>query len=143
MWGWHGYHDAGNLAPRFFRINPNNHSGRRLYKICGPEHNLIVTNSCPIVQSSANHHGKPDPVYVAENLNKAFEDGADLFLICGRIAQETYKAANFHWVFPNVYFMDHPASRRWTVAKFEAARNAVAGHANMLLTQTPQVRQRV
>lgn len=114
MWGWRGYNDPGEEAPRFFRINPDNFSGRRLYRLCG-DANLLVTNSCRIVQKSANHHGIPDPEWVAENLKKAHEDGCDLLLVCGRVAKETYEKTGLS--FPNVIFMDHPAARRWTTAQ--------------------------
>lgn len=111
MWGWRGYNDPGEEAPRFFRINPQNFSGRRLYRLCG-DANLQVTNSCRIVQQSANHHGVPDPVWVRENLERAKQDGCELFLICGKVAKETYLATGLSYV--NVLFMDHPAARRWT-----------------------------
>jgi hypothetical protein len=115
MWGWRGYNTPGEEAPRFFRINPENFSGRRLYKLVG-DANLIVTNSCRTVQASANHHGKPDPEWVAENLRTAYLDGADLFLICGKVAQETFKTAmaKVGFTIPRVILMDHPAARRWT-----------------------------
>lgn len=126
MWGWRGYHDEGEEAPRFYRINPENFSGRRLYRICPPQSKLIVTNSCRMVQRSANHHGNPDPVYVAENLGLAHLDGADLFLICGRIAQETFDKAGLN--FPNVIRMDHPAARRWTNEKLDELKAQILSY---------------
>ena len=113
MWGWRGYNEPGEEAPRFFRINPDNFSGRRLYSLCG-DATLIVTNSCRVVQQSANHHGIPDPTWVRENLEKAQGDGCNLFLICGKIARETYEKTGLKY--DNVMFMDHPAARRWTKA---------------------------
>src|SRR5208282_1912230 len=104
MWGWRGYNDPGEEAPRFFRINPDNFSGRRLYRLCG-DANLLVTNSCRTVQMSANHHGSPDPEWVKENLSQAQRDGCDLFLICGTIARETYKQTGLQYA--NVIYMDH------------------------------------
>lgn len=130
MWGWGGYNEPGEEAPRFFRINPDNFSGRRLYRICG-EANLIVTNSCRIVQRSASHHGTPDPAWVRENLQRAQKDGCDLFLICGRIAKETYTAAGLD--FSNVIFTDHPAARRWTNAKLDALSEQVKTFTPMVL----------
>jgi hypothetical protein len=61
-------------------------------------------------------------VYVAENLNQALVDGADLFLICGKVAQATYDAAvpSLNFILPNVIRMDHPAARRWTNEKLDA-----------------------
>lgn len=123
MWGWGGYNDAGEEAPRFFRINPDNHSGRRLYSLCG-DAILMVTNSCRIVQRSANHHGTPDPEYVRENLGKALADGCNLFLICGKVAQDTYMKSGLR--LDNVIFMDHPAARRWTIAKIAEVREKIS-----------------
>jgi hypothetical protein len=123
MWGWRGYNDPGEEAPRFFRINHDNFSGRRLYRLCG-DANLVVTNSCRIVQQSANHHGTPDPEYVKENLTRAQGDGCDLFLICGKIAQDTYAKTGLDY--DNVIFMDHPAARRWTTAQLDAVTDQIS-----------------
>lgn len=122
MWGWRGCHDGGEEAPRFYRINRENFSGRRLYRICG-DANLIVTNSCRLVQHSASHHGTPDPMWTAKNLVRAAIDGCDLFLICGKVAQETYKATGLQ--LPKVIFMDHPAARRWSNATLDAMTKRV------------------
>jgi hypothetical protein len=124
MWRWGGYNEAGEEAPRFFRINPDNFSGRRLYSLCGDHVNLIVTNSCRTVQRSANHHGTPDPEYVRENLSRAQRDGCNLFLICGRVARETYEKTGLEYA--NVLFMDHPAARRWTKAQINEVRQQIA-----------------
>jgi hypothetical protein len=123
MWGWRGYNEPGEEAPRFFRINPDNFSGRRLYRLCG-DAVLVVTNSCRTVQQSANHHGTPDPEWVKQNLEKADADGCDLFLICGKIARETYERTGLQY--SNVIFMDHPAARRWTNEKLDAIRAQIA-----------------
>jgi hypothetical protein len=116
MWGWRGYNEPGEEAPRFFRINPDNFSGRRLYRLCG-DTTLIVTNSCKVVQASANHHGTPDPHWVKENISKAIEDGCELLLVCGKVAKETIAASGVQ--FEHVIYMDHPAARRWTNEKLE------------------------
>lgn len=123
MWGWRGHNDPGEEATRFFRINPDNFSGRRLYRLCG-DANLVVTNSCRIVQQSANHHGIPDVEWVKENLSRAHSDGCDLFLICGKIAKETFEKTGLQ--FPHVIFMDHPAARRWTNAKMDEIAAQIA-----------------
>lgn len=126
MWGWRGYHGEGEEAPRFYRINRENFSGRRLYRICG-DANLIVTNSCRTIQRSANHHGRPDPSWVTENLTKAHADGCNLFLVCGRVAQDTYTSAGLQ--FPNVIKMDHPAARRWTNEKLDLLKAEISNYA--------------
>ena|ERR1700728_4767019 len=122
MWGWRGYSEKGDEIP-YFRINPDNFSGRRLYNIVG-DHNLLVTNSCRECQASANDHGIPDPEWVAQNLSFLEGQGMDLLLICGKVARETYLRSGF--TFPKVLFMDHPAARRWTSQKLDDAKIAVA-----------------
>lgn len=128
MWGWRGHNVAGEDAPRFFRINRENHSGKRLYRICG-DVNLIVTNSCRLVQRSASHHGTPDPAYVKENLLRAHADGCNIFLICGKVAQATFESA-FPLADRNLtlkyVYMDHPAARRWSNATIDAMTVRVA-----------------
>jgi hypothetical protein len=110
MWGWRGYSAEGDVI-RYFRINPENFSGKRLYRICG-DHSLLVTNSCRECQASANDHGKPDPQWVADNLKFLAGQQMDLLLVCGKVAKETYERSGFK--FERVIFMDHPAARRWT-----------------------------
>ncbi len=113
MWGWGGHHAPGTEAPRFFRINPENFSGRRLYRLCG-DANLIVTNCCRLVQQSASHHGEPDVDWVRQNLCRAQAAGCDLFLICGAVARETYLRADVKYLLNRVLIIDHPAARRWS-----------------------------
>jgi len=62
MWDWRGQASSAGYrqAPEYFRINPSNHSGRRLYKLIGPDSRLLVTNACRELVSSAKHHGKGD-----------------------------------------------------------------------------------
>jgi hypothetical protein len=122
MWGWRGYSEAGDVV-RYFRINPDNFSGKRLYRICG-DHNLLVTNSCRECQATANDHGKPDPAWVADNLRFLQSEGMDLLIVCGRIAKETYEKSGF--IFPRVIFMDHPAARRWSNQTLDAMRDKVS-----------------
>lgn len=107
MWNWRGM--TAN-APRHFRIDPDNHSGRRLYKLIGTGCDLLVTNSCRELMPSANHHGKPDPAWVRENLELL--QPFDLLLVCGKVAQATYKASGY--ITLGVIIMPHPAARMWT-----------------------------
>jgi hypothetical protein len=122
MWNWEGCHDGDVEAARYFRINPDNFSGRRLYRICGEGHSLLVTNSCRELVASANHHGKPNPIWVKENL--AILDPFDLLLVCGRVAKETYNATGCNY--PKVIFMDHPAARRWSNATLDEMTSRIA-----------------
>ena len=50
MWG-----GSGN-APGMFRINPDNHSGRRLYWLLGHQ-DLLVTNACREYVADPTIHG--------------------------------------------------------------------------------------
>ncbi len=109
MWG--GVQYEGRKAPRWFRINPYNFSGRRLYKLVGPEVDLLVTNCCPVMQQSARNHGKPDAAWVAENLARLEPFG--LLLVCGNVARLTYDASGYAGKAPVMYTL-HPAARTWT-----------------------------
>lgn len=125
FYGWRGYHTAGAEAPRYFRINHENFTGRRLYRICG-SHQLLVTDSCRYVVFSAREHGTPEPQWVAENLARLLIVGRmDLLLVCGAVAKETYQRCGFE--FSKVLFIDHPAARRWTNAKLDETRALIEG----------------
>lgn len=136
MWGWRGYSAEGDVV-RYFRINPDNHSGRRLYRICG-DHNLLVTNSCRECQATANHHGKPDPAWVESNLSFLKNQGMDLLLVCGTVAKETFRKTSFapyHLsvdgsmveVRPIQFLeIDHPAARRWSNVKLDLMRDTIS-----------------
>ena len=107
MWG-----TEGRRAPRWFHINPQNASGRRLYKLVGEFSNsLVVTNCCPIMQTSASKHGVPDAAYVADNLRQL---QPDLLLVCGAVAVKTYAASGYTGA---VLQLKHPAARNWTRAE--------------------------
>ena len=144
MWGWGGYNEAGEEAPRYFRINPDNLSGRRLYRLCG-DHELLVTNSCRMVQRHANAHGEPDIEWVRANLIKTSAE-MDLLLVCGRIARQTFEIAASVSSLEGVadgraylgaghvfsyYVIDHPAARRWSNEKMEITKT----HIERLLCQ--------
>jgi hypothetical protein len=70
MWDWRQMTSGAGYkeAPRSFRINPDNYSGKRLYRIVGRDADLHVTNACRELCGSANHHGTPDPDWLRENL---------------------------------------------------------------------------
>lgn len=110
MWG-----DRPGRAPRYFRINPYNHTGKRLYKLIGAENakRLYVTNVCRELVTHASQHGKPDPIWLAENLRRL--DPA-VILVCGSVAQKA-----FDQICPTIWdgngveiYMPHPAARCWT-----------------------------
>lgn len=117
MWDWRqmtsgaGYEEA----PRWFRINPQNYSGKRLYRIVGPECDLRVTNACRKLCSHANDHGTPDPKWLRENLE--ILEPFSVLLVCGAVAQATYRETGYEH--PCVIETMHPAARRWTNALIE------------------------
>jgi hypothetical protein len=122
MWDWRQQTSAAGYreAPHFFRINPHNFSGRRLYRLIGPDAKLLVTNACRELVSGPKQHGKPDPAWLAANLaeiEKRRPDSAaiDVLLVCGKVAQATYKACGYQSKTARVIEIPHPAARQvWT-----------------------------
>lgn len=126
MWDWRQMTSGAGYseAPRYFRINSENYSGKRLYKLIGPDAKLLVTNACRELVSGPQHHGKGDPVWLEENLrildSHFVEHGAavkkpiDVLLICGKVAAKTFLRQDYRpaaWTL----FMPHPAARAfWT-----------------------------
>ena len=108
MWG-----GSGN-APGLFHINPHNHSGKRLIYLIGHE-DFWVTNACREYVKRAKQHGSPDPKWLAENLQRLTYD---LLLVCGKVAQHTYRMCEFN---PDckVVEIPHPAARNWTKSRLE------------------------
>jgi hypothetical protein len=133
MWDWRAMTSGAGYqeAPRSFRINRQNFSGRRLYRIVGDGVNLVVTNSCRELCVSAKHHGTPDPMWLYDNL-KILEP-FDALLVCGKIAQATYISSGY--VFARKLEIMHPAARTWTHAMLDDAAQRVAE----LLGRTPGV----
>lgn len=117
MWGgWGGNHQA----PRWFRIDPENHSGRRLHWLL-EGHSFWVTNACRAYVAHAGQHGTPDPVWLADNLKRV---QCRLLLVCGRVAQATYDRCG-HQPQGHVLRIMHPASRTWTRAELDRAKGQV------------------
>lgn len=122
MWDWRQQTSGAGYAEalKFFQINPKNHSGRMLHKLIGEEAKLLVTNACRELVSRASQHGKPDPVWLATNL-KEIEvdhpkaDDIDVLLVCGKVAQATYKQCGYQPKRAVVIEIPHPAARGvWT-----------------------------
>lgn len=118
MWDWRQMTSGAGYAeaPRSFRINPHNYSGKRLYRIVGTDADLHVTNACRELVGSASQHGTPDPAWLRENLDLLAP--FDVLLVCGKVAQRAY--AQCGHVFGRRLEMPHPAARRWTHALIEA-----------------------
>jgi hypothetical protein len=117
MWGT----QAGRPVPRIFKISRTNHSGRRLYSLISTLDNasLWVTNSCPIMVSSASEHGTPDPKFLNESLVYIQDKLCpEIILVCGKIAQATFEQAEYRRrMTPTVIEIPHPAARKtWTSA---------------------------
>lgn len=151
MWDWRSMtSEAGYAeAPRYFRINPKNYTGGRLYKLIGPDCKLLVTNACRELVNHASKHGKPNPIWLNENLRRldgeslmtAEEwhgiDGIDerrhidLLLVCGRVAQQTYKQCGYTPKSATVIEIPHPAARGyWTKQAIEARAKEIQGALN-------------
>lgn len=123
MWDWRQMTSGAGYkeAPRSFRINPDNYSGKRLYRIVGRDADLLVTNACRELCGSANHHGTPDPDWLRENLKLLAP--FDVLLVCGKTAQATYARSGHE--FDGKIDIMHPAARTWTNAMIEAAAQRV------------------
>lgn len=138
MWDWRAMTSrAGydNISPRHYRINPDNHTGRRLYswldinpyaRVRDTENRLLVTNACADLVGSASERGTPDPEWLWENITVAHDyygfGHIDLLLVCGRVAQNTLIevggfASWIDWLEGNgtrAVFVPHPAARLWS-----------------------------
>lgn len=121
MWG-----GTAKVAPRWFRINPYNLSGKRLYWLTGndPRVDLRVTNSCRETAISALHHGSPDPSWVYDNLRRL--EPYDLLLICGNVAQRTFLESGYLPLRNAVVMqLKHPAARDWTAKELDSTRRKI------------------
>lgn len=119
MWDWRGETSGAgyNEAPRYFRINPNNYSGKRLYRLVGPDARLLVTNACRELARSAKGHGNPDPRWLRDNLkelDRVATGRIDILLVCGKVAQATYTTCGYVPQRASVFEIPHPAARRWS-----------------------------
>lgn len=125
-------------APRYFRINSENYSGKRLYKLVGPNARLLVTNACRELVTGPEKHGKGDPVWLGENLRTLdgtgiLPDGVvsariEVLLVCGKVAQETYRRCGYTPSQARVIEIPHPAARMvWTREKIQAIAALVQG----------------
>lgn len=107
--------DAGYVerAPEYFRINGDNFTGRRLYDWIG-HYDMLVTNACPELVTSAKGRGKPDVVWLHNNL--ADLQPYELLLVCGKVAQATYSQPTswYQRGAERVVYCPHPAARAWT-----------------------------
>ena len=126
MWDWRMKTSAANPnylaeAPRAFRINPENHSGKRLYQLLGHD-NLMVTNACPQLVTGAKGKGNPDAYWLRENLEQLWP--YSLLLVCGKVAQETYDLVR-NVNDARTLYLPHPAARQWTNRDIDFASHII------------------
>lgn len=127
MWDWRAMTSGAGYkaeAPRYFNINAQNFSGRRLYGFVGQDSRLLVTNACRELVSSSSQHGKPDSLWLGENL-RILDGHIDLLLVCGKVAQATFDRCGYRPKEARTVRMPHPAGRLWTKAALLAAANVV------------------
>jgi len=146
MWDWRAMTSSAGYteAPRYFRIHRENYSGRRLYKLVGPNAKLLVTNACRELASGPEKHGRPDPIWLGENLRIIDGVGGtlpgggivpdrewppiDVLLVCGGVAQKTYKACGYTPRAARVIEIPHPAARMvWTKQFIENTARRIQG----------------
>jgi hypothetical protein len=123
MWG-----DKPGHAPSFFRINPKNHSGRRLYSLIGTNSRLLVTDACRELVTKASHHGTPDPIWLRTNLLylEAICKQIDVILVCGKVAQKTFQECKFTPKSASIIEIPHPAARViWTREYIETVKQQI------------------
>lgn len=139
MWDWRNVTSSAGYkseAPRFFRINPNNHSGRRLHKWLTPQYEFLATNACPELVSSAKGRGTPSREWVKQNLTQIAVRRIDLMLVCGKVAQATYD----HKDLPDARIIEipHPAARFWTSQGIDLVTWEIAtGHSDVRIDKGP------
>jgi hypothetical protein len=109
QWGYHG-----DVASRWFDINPYNHSGQRLIRLIGHD-DFKVTNACPDIVYRAAQQGTPDPAWLRANLTAL---QPSVVLVCGAVAQATFDRT----MVPkgtHVFKLPHPAARMWSKQMIE------------------------
>jgi hypothetical protein len=120
MWG-----ETGD-APRWFAINPVNHSGRRLYRLTGAKFGeLWVTNVCQEQVDRPSGRGTPSPEWLRASLDLLPARLALVpLLVCGRRVVPVYRACGYEHLGP-VHETKHPAARDWTAAEIAAVTNTI------------------
>jgi len=108
---------ARTEAPNVFRINPRNHTGKKLYFICG-QHELWVTNSSSKCAPCAKVRLPPDLLFLRRAILRR---DWDCYLVCGNQARDSVHrllAKDMEVLkqmkIKPVVFMPHPAARMIT-----------------------------
>ena len=111
MWG-----AERGKAPLFFKINPRNRSGAKLYRIT-QGHSLVVTNTASICGHSPDDHQPIDQAHLMRALDRLRKGiGIDLILVCGNQAKEAWNALPAEYRSGPHIIMPHPAARNLTNA---------------------------
>ena len=138
MYDWRGQTSGAGLrqAPCYFRINPDNHTGKRLYDLIGPGNLLIVTNACKELGMKPTDHGTPDPKWLMKNLTLLSSmRSIDILLVCGKVAQKTWIEVKVMpsirtWCNPHMkeIVIPHPAARVvWTREYINEVKQRIRG----------------
>jgi len=133
MWNWEARTSGAGYttrAPRWFDINPRNHTGRRLHAWLA-DYSFKVTNACPDLVYSAKGRGTPDRQWLSENLIAL--QPFDLLLVCGKVAQATYAPKDAGTA--RIIELPHPAARQWNAAGILAVRNAIPNASSVRIDQ--------
>jgi hypothetical protein len=114
QWG-----EEGDASP-WFSINPENHTGGRLYDLLG-HGSLLVTNACKELVSGPDKHGEPDAKWLEGNLRQLHTlYRFPLLLVCGSVARSVF-VRDWLPAEVKVVHMPHPAWRAWTSELWDTA----------------------
>lgn len=129
MWDWRSMSSSAGYveqAPGYYRINPDNFTGKRLYWFLGEPglvvDDLLVTNACPELVTGPTMRGKANKQWVRDNLAELWP--FDLLLVCGRVACNTYEQRSA----PHpcrIIEMPHPAARTWDRVSLDRCRRFI------------------
>ena len=121
-----------------FRINPKNHSGRRLYSIMS--HRFVVGDSCPGIVANARLRNKPSAEHLAATFAYAKERGYQppFIVLGGTVAYQTFQRLDVSQRPPCPFVViPHPAARIWSHALIAEAKKGLSdvGTGNKMLTR--------
>lgn len=109
MWG-----PRRERAPLFFRINPQNRSGAKLYTVT-QGHSLVVTNTASICGDSPDDYQPIDLAHLTKALDRLRKGiGIDAVLVCGNQSKEAWLALPAKYRTTPHIIMPHPAARNLT-----------------------------
>lgn len=104
-----------------FVINPNNYTGKKLYKLT-EGHDLLVTNACPEVFVNVKDKGRTDLDRLKLSI---IENPYDLYISCGKQSNEACIKIIKDFDDKPLILMPHPASRNLTNALISSVKDAI------------------